>query len=104
MKLVDLRPRFVFSGGEGVSDAAGNPVPERKGVGFSCECPCGNIECGRLYIDFENPLDGGPPLGGREVRWKRAGDTFETMSLHPSIQRMDNCKYHGFLTEGEFKP
>ena len=41
MKLTDLNPRWVGAGGEGISDADGNPVPARAGIGLSFDCPCG---------------------------------------------------------------
>lgn len=103
MKLTELNPWWVGAGGSGVSDAHGNPVPERQGVGISCDCPCG--KCGRrLYVPFHNPLDGGSSYDTRpDGGWERAGDTFETLTLTPSIQRMDpdGCRWHGFITNGE---
>ena len=102
MKFTELNPRFVGSGGEGITDKDGNPVPERKGIGVSFDCPCGSKDCRRAFIQFSNPMDGGAPIDadGRHT-WQRSGDTFETMSLTPSIQRMDNCRWHGFITNGE---
>lgn len=35
MKLIELNPRWVGAGGEGVSDRHGDPVPWREGVGVS---------------------------------------------------------------------
>lgn len=100
MKLTDLNPAFVMSGGEGISDSEGNPVPERQGVGLAFDCPCGCRE--RVYLNFENPLDGGKKLSGHPS-WNRTGDTFETISLTPSILRMGGCGWHGYLTNGELK-
>lgn len=100
MRLVDLNPYWVGSGGEGVSDSAGNPVPRREGVAIICDCPCG--KCGRrLCVPFRNPLESGPaaPSG-----WTRSGDTFEDLTLDPSIKRTDpaGCMWHGFLRAGVF--
>lgn len=101
VKLAVLNPRWVGAGGEGVSDKDGNPVPERHGVGLSFDCPCG-AKCVRGYVAFRNPLDGGEPyISPNQPTWDRTGDTFETLTLKPSIQRMDNCRWHGFLTDGE---
>lgn len=103
--LIDLNPGWVGAGGEGVTNAkTGEPVPRREGVGVSFDCPCG---CDRpAFIPFENPLDGGEPHGTGD-HWKRTGDTFETLTLRPSILRVKvveaNCEWHGFLTDGEFK-
>ena len=107
MRLVDLDPHFYGSGGHGITDANGNPVPERSGIGLWCDCPCG--KCGvPLAVSFENPIDGGPAPYREEGRplWRRTGDTFETLTLTPSILRRvekGGCGWHGFLTGGVFK-
>lgn len=105
MKLTDLDPKFYGMGGEGISNAEGTPVPARKGMGLIFNCPCGKCnEMRRLAIPFANPLDGGPPYDekiGRGALWQRTGDTFETLTLTPSILRMEECKWHGFITNGE---
>jgi hypothetical protein len=33
--------------------------------------------------------------------WQRTGETFETLSLTQSIRRLDGCKWHGLITNGE---
>lgn len=100
MKLTDLDPRFYSSGGEGITDSkTGEPTPLREGVGIGFDCPCGCET--RVYIDFKNPMDGGPQLRGDKHAWTRTGDTFADITLRPSIQRMGGCKWHGFLTDGE---
>jgi hypothetical protein len=104
MKLVDLDPSFVGAGGAGISDKDGNPVPERTGIGVSFDCPCG--KCGvRCYVGFKTPLDGGPPRGSEgEPMWDRTGDTFETLTLSPSVYRpkeKGGCGWHGWVKSGE---
>ncbi len=102
MKVKDLDPHWVGAGGEDISDKDGNPVPERHGVGMSFDCPCG---CGsRGYVDFTNPLDGGPPHRGNDHHWQRTGDDFETITLAPSILRIrgaGGCGWHGWFRNGE---
>lgn len=101
MRLIDLEPRWYSAGGNGVT-RNGQPVPHREGVGVSFRCPCG---CGtRLGISFSNPLDGGPEVEGIGNTWARTGNTFETLTLSPSIQRADpgGCRWHGFLRDGVF--
>lgn len=99
MKLTDHNPRWVGYGGEGISDANGDPVPARSGVGLTFNCPCGT--CGqRPYIGFQNPLDGGPPVSNGP-HWNRAGETFETLTVTPSILRKSGCDWHGWLKFGE---
>lgn len=99
-KLIDFNPSFLGTGGDGVT-RNGKPVSRREGVGLSFDCPCG---CGcRAFIYFENPLDGGFIIPEHQPNWKRTGDTFETLTLFPSLQRNSDCKWHGFLTDGVFK-
>jgi hypothetical protein len=100
MRLVDLNPTWYGAGGEGISNADGTPVPERRGVGIIFDCPCG---CGELCaIPFANALDGGPQYDQRQG-WQREGDTFETLTLRPSILRTKppGCGWHGWITNGE---
>lgn len=109
MKLVDLDPRWVGAGGEGISrrrpDGTLEPVPARHGIGVTFDCPCGR--CGvRGFVPFENPLDGGPPLHDEHARWQRSGETFDALTLRPSILRSTDeggCGWHGFVTNGELR-
>ncbi len=103
MKLTDLNPRWVGAGGPGIYNPDMTPAKERHGVGILFDCPCRNHldphpDCDIL---FENPLDGGPPVEGGGPKWKREGDTFETLTLTPSILRSGACKWHGFIRNGE---
>ena len=41
-----------------------------------------------------------------EPTWQRTGDTFETLTLHPSILRSPQkggCGWHGWVTNGEVR-
>jgi len=102
MKLTDLNPKFVSHGGEGVTNSkTGEQIPYVDKIGISFDCPCG--ECGeRTLLCFENPVHGGAAIE-KQNTWKRKGETFETMTLTPSIQRMGGCRWHGYLTNGELK-
>lgn len=100
MRLIDLNPAFVGSGGDGITDSNGDPVPERTGIGLAFDCPCG---CGtRAYVSFENPMDGKPPTESAHPIWVRNGETFEDLTLSPSILRSDpdGCSWHGFIRDG----
>jgi hypothetical protein len=111
MRLIDLDPHWVGSGGEGISDAQGNPVPARHGVGVSFLCPCAACTAKRTgdpdqdfylrhYIPLTNPLDGGPAVEKSHPVWQRAGETFETLQLSPSIlsdPEKDGCGWHGYI-------
>lgn len=89
-------------------------------MGLSFDCPCcrGTERATRLAVFFANPVDGGPPAddaadpGWNEVdghlrhahpRWTRSGDTFETMTLSPSIDASAHGHWHGFISEGSIK-
>jgi hypothetical protein len=64
-----------------------------------------------LLVPFINPLDGGPKAkeGQGKQRnhwWQRAGETFETLSLTPSIKFPEEGPehWHGFVTNGQATP
>lgn len=100
MRLTELDPAWIGAGGAGVTDKNGDPAPERHGVGVTFDCPCG---CGStVYVPFTNPLDGGPAYE-RRVTWRRTGETFDTLTLTPSIRRVPyngSCGWHGFVRDG----
>ena len=77
-RLVDCEPHFVEDGHGAVC-----------GVYF--ECPEGHDDC-KHVIPFTPALDGSPGQwhgkGAGGVTWQRAGDTFETLTLSPSIRRI----------------
>jgi hypothetical protein len=105
MKLIDLNPRWVGAGGEGVFRADGTPAPERRGVGISFDCPCGKAHEGpsRVYVHIDPPFDGGPPIDTPDHVWKRQGETFFELTLTPSLQRIGGCLWHGAVSNGEVK-
>jgi hypothetical protein len=109
--IVELRPRWVGSGGEGIFRADGTPAPAREGVGIMFDCPCGKHSVEdqanelqdfqtRVFVHVDPPLDGGPRLESAKPAWQRTGDTFETLTLRPSIKRVGGCGWHGFVTDG----
>lgn len=99
MRLSELNPRFLDAGGDGVRLADGSPAPVRTGVAVDFDCPCGCDS--RCTVPFRTALDGKVyvPEG-----WERTGETFETLTLKPSIlrnPRRNGCGWHGFITNGE---
>lgn len=96
MRLTDLQPLLINIG-------------TRTGVGLAFNCPkCGGDSdrqyCGGVFVHFENPIDGGPAPETSAPRWTRTGDTFETMTLRPSILKPESkagCGWHGYVTDGE---
>lgn len=100
MRLTTLNPKFLGAGGPGISNADGSPAPKRHGVGIIMDCPCGDADEGhQLYVPFKNPIDGGTSVEPRG--WDRTGDTFDTLTLSPSILRTTGCKWHGWIRNGE---
>lgn len=103
MRITNLNAEWVGYGGDGVTySATGLPVPRRERVGVHMDCPCGT--CGQaLFVSFSNPDDGLGPTSTNpnHPTWERAGETLETLTLRPSIQRIGGCEWHGFITNGE---
>lgn len=94
MKLIDCDPRWTK-----VSNLDMGGHPERHGMGLSFTPPDSAV---RVNIWFKNPIDGGPPInepGKQRCLWDRSGDTFETLTLHPSID--DSPRFHGWIRNGE---
>ena len=101
MKLTELNPRWLGCGGEGITDMEGNPVQFREKVAITFDCPCGDSDCMRACISFTNPPDGkGPSRSREESTWAMAGNSFENLTLAPSIQRVGECGWHGWIKEG----
>lgn len=114
VRLLDLKPRWI-------------DWENRRGLGVEFGCMVGSHNgwpCEeRLMVLFANPLDGGEPWPGESrtlilklitkeelrhrivgcgpCRWKRTGETFETLTLRPSVNAY-SCG-HLTLTEGIFR-
>lgn len=98
MKLIDLNPRWA-SDAEIVIGGVARRFENRHGMAVSFECPC--CRKIRLAVWFANPIDGLPPTDDASHLWNRAGETFETLTLTPSIDASDDGHWHGFITAGE---
>lgn len=111
MKLTELEPRWW-----------GNDGAQRQGVTFLCP----HCRAVRLGIAFANPLDGVAPAPivtdaampkvieehihvhrtfdvPPGCYWTRTGETFDTMSLRPSVDASKSGHWHGFITNGEVR-
>lgn len=82
-------------------------------VGLTFACPrCAaagrDPDACRVAVAFEPGLDGGPggTFGGKA--WQRTGDTFDTITLTPSILVYEGATqaehWHGFVTNGQVTP
>jgi hypothetical protein len=113
--LAELNPRWIsrrYSGAD--SDAI---------TGIHFDCPEGHAGCDHA-IPFTPALDGAPGESWQAngAVWQRTGDTFETLTLSPSIRRVPSfhdweatlpagcgledltealtCAFHGFIRGG----
>lgn len=112
MRLLDLEPHWV--------SAAWCPPSAKLGVRYLCPC-CRQI---RLANFLKNPICGNDAIDLQrlfEARdcdhpdfqkwladthigstlWQRSGDTFETLTLTPSVDASKFGHWHGFITNGE---
>lgn len=97
MRLVDLNPRWAMDadiviGGQTRHDA------DRHGMAVSFECP--HCRTTRLCVFFDNPIDGKPPTDEPGPRWHRIGETFEELTLVPSVDASAHGHWHGFVQHG----
>lgn len=106
MRLLDLSPRWFDVPGTGT---------DKDGVTFLCP-HCREV---RLAVQFANPVDAEPKplmsnkdqrrhvhdLGTFDVPpgtlWGRTGETFETLTLNPSVDASQAGHWHGWIRNGE---
>jgi hypothetical protein len=111
MKLTDLNPRWCL--GSQWTDSNGtmhfpsyDSASPRKGMGMTFLCPT-HLDH-RLGVYFDNPVDGLPPqdkVHGIKYLWTRTGNTFEDMTVNPSINAHGEVRecWHGYITNGEIR-
>ncbi len=97
MKLTDLNPRWI-----GLKYWHGPAFY----IGITFDCP--HCHTQRLAAHFDKPIDPTncfPDYRGfpDELKWKREGNTFETLSLSPSVDTSFEKHWHGFIQNGEIK-
>lgn len=97
MRLAELRPKWVTLNGW--------KMAEQFSVGVSFDCPHCNEK--RLAVMFWPPIDPAgllgrmfelPDNGGHK---RVSGDTFDTLTLQPSIGFDNPPHFHGHITNGE---
>lgn len=92
MRLVDLDPHWFTRGDS----------PDLVGVTFKCPC-CRRIRIGVLFVQ-EIDMDSLPNdvhWAAEGEKWDRAGETFDTLTLSPSIDGSAYGHWHGFVRGGE---
>jgi len=83
----------------------------RHGMGLMFRCPLhyqSDCAFANLYVPFHNPVDGGPKAwegqgSKRDAYWTRTGETFETLTLSPSIKMPEEGPehWHGHVINGQ---
>lgn len=102
MNLVDLEPRwFDVPGVGGAIDGVSFLCPHCRKTRLAIQfTPMGEDE-----IHARSHRDGDPhtivPLPGNV--WNRTGETFETLTLSPSVDASISGHWHGFVTNGEIR-
>lgn len=104
LRLVELKPRFVTNSAD------------RHGMGVSLLCPICRSE--RIVVWFKNPIDGGAPSDSHAHLWVRRGESFDGMTLSPSIDascigqipcsrsdadNLGRSHWHGQIENGEVR-
>jgi hypothetical protein len=97
MRLVDLEPHWAMDADILVGDAILHDA-DRHGMGVTFLCP--HCRVTRLGVFFRNPIDGKGASDAPRL-WQRTGDTFEALSLSPSIDASAHGHWHGFIQNGE---
>lgn len=108
MRLSSLSPKWVQLGNWS------SPNPFYVGVSFLCPhcetgpCPnCGKSQGQRLVVNFWPPIDPAGMLGrtfdlpDNNGHRRTAGETFDALSLTPSIGFDNPPHFHGYITAGE---
>jgi hypothetical protein len=91
-RLIELNPRWYIA-----ADS-----PDILGITFDCPC-CKVIRLGVPFVEVID-RDGLPDdvhWGRPGVKWNRSGETFETLSLSPSIDASAFGHWHGHISSGE---
>lgn len=100
MRLVDLEPRWATLYGHGLRSS------EPFQMGMSFLCPHCREE--RLWVPFKNPIGQLTPEEAVHYKptghlWQRTGETFEELSLSPSVDASAYGHWHGWITNGEIR-
>lgn len=94
MKLTDLNPHWI---------GTGSII-----FGLSFDCPCCRNQ--RIAVLFDPPIDPDNwipkigPVHGDKQKWSRTGgESFESLTLEPSVNTENSGHWHGFIRNGEIK-
>lgn len=89
-KLVDLNPKWITTHEKG----------EIYGISYDCPCDPPYNDCGgRQIVPVKTSWDSRPVCADSLARgWDLTGDSFETVTLSPSIHQVGH--WHGYLRNG----
>lgn len=71
----------------------------RHGLGITFLCP--HCRKQKISVAFINPLDGGSTYPDDKPFWTREGESFETLTIKPSINASKIGHWHGFIRGGD---
>lgn len=106
MRLNDLSPHWITMPGAG---------DDKLGLTFRCpHCPPGERgETTYLGVWFKEPIDPDAHPGidwptymlqnPERTYWHRAGDSFDNLTLSPSVDASAVGHWHGFIQNGEIR-
>ena len=100
MRLTELKPRWAADYDILIGD---HVVHDENRVGMALTFECPHCRTTRLGVFFRNPVDGKAHSDDYDNAhlWMRTGDTFETLSLSPSIDASASGHWHGYITGGD---
>lgn len=98
MRLTELNPKWIAVG----------HAPAHIIFAVRFDCPhCRVQRLAVMFTPFIDPSGWLPKIGGewttKELKWNRTGDTFENLTLTPSINTEWVGHWHGFIENGEIK-
>lgn len=100
MRLTQLNPKWI-----GFSQWAASSPPYY--IGMSFDSPTTGRRLAVLFWPPIDPENIGPLVAnhksGEKLYWDRTGDTFEALTLSPSINFENASDWHGFVTDGEIR-
>lgn len=108
MKLTELDPHWITFG----SHPQPEDVAKRFYVGIRFDCP--HCRTQRLAVMFTpiiddnvawkySTWDGYQQMLATDNKWQRTGDTFDILTLKPSINTEFHGHWHGFIENGEVR-
>lgn len=104
MKLTELDPRWWA-----LHSVATGSDTIKLGLTFECPCGCKGTEREtRLGVPIDPPIDPQRLLQnttwiGYPTMWKRGGESFDALTLTPSIDASQHGHWHGHITNGEIR-